>query len=149
MASALEAVEGVPVEGGEAAAGARCGSMQRAGSALLVAAAVERATEQLQDGGDRDGVDRGEVDGRPRSDSGLTLPIGDSELTLSVLLAEFGAAIAGVLRPRMKARLRSIHLRTAPTILLVPAIPLWRHSPVGEYPYKGKAEFCTCSDGRF
>ncbi len=70
-------------------------------------AAVELTAEQLQDGGDADGgADGGEVDGRLRSDSGLTLRISDSGLTralrlglaesLPLLASAVELAIAGV-----------------------------------------------------
>jgi hypothetical protein len=97
-ASAFEAVEGILVEmSREAAAGAGGRAVQGTGSAFLGAPAVERAAEELQDGGDGDGgLDGGEVDGGPRRCRGWR--IRDSRLTLAFVLglAESGAAIAGL-----------------------------------------------------
>ena len=73
-AAAFEALEYVAVQvDGEAAAGAVCGAVQGAWSALLGAAtALSLPAEQVEDGGDGEGgADGGEVDGWPSSDDGL------------------------------------------------------------------------------
>ena len=74
--AALEAVKNLLLEvGREAAAGATGRAVQWAWSALLGAAAASGLeAEQFQGGGHRDGgANRGEVDGLPRSDHGLSL----------------------------------------------------------------------------